>query len=203
MNLLLGYLFNFNILGYYFILNKTKEDFKLTKSDVWKLSIVSILLQTGCFFCFRNVNALIYFCITYLIIQGYTDYKTKFVYRFVSCVFGCIDIIFIIIFHNNIDGYQVAFLLSTLILLLIFSCCGFFGLGDTISIGVSMPVYLITYGEYATLAFLMTLFVSCISFVFFNGMSKVKRNPFMPHWSIGFLMVFILLSVSSQFLFGR
>lgn len=192
MILIIGIAFNFIIFLYQFILHKKKEEFKLTiKHEILMFGFISTI-QTICFVLNRNVNIIFLLGITYLVIQAYTDFKTQFVYRFISYIFILIDSIMIIIYHQNIRASQLIILIF-IVFFIVCSIAGVFGWGDTISIGATIPIYLISYGSNAVVLFFISFFCSTITFVVFNLAKKTKRNPFMPHWLGGYLLAYFLL----------
>lgn len=190
MTLSLGLLTTALIPAYFLILSKHNEMSVSLRTNII-LCICSATLQTGFWLGLGDNANSILFIIPYLIIQSYTDAKTQYVYRFPSYVFGGIGIILCFVFHPNVSALTLWSVIAIIAFSFLLGASGCFGFGDSISMIVFIPYIVIHYSNAFFGIYLLMLIIGCISFSISH--IKKKKGAFIPHLSIGYLIVTILL----------
>lgn len=120
----------------------SKDDTRISsKSNALNLAIISIILTNLItYYAYIGSNKYFIFSVlnVYLILTGYIDSRTLFVYRLSNYIFGSIGVILLVILQVEVESQLISAILYSSVVLLI-ACTGGIGKGDAFTLIVIIP----------------------------------------------------------------
>ncbi len=184
---------NLTIWSYKLLITKKTSDFRIPVKDVILLTGISAIIQAVLIY-LKWTNVYIGLYIPYLFIQGYTDFKTGYVYRIPSIVFGSIAILQLIMMQE----FNLVNILFSLVFLIFFIICTVLkkiGLGDTISLVVISLIGCLAFQSKFVGAWILNMLLVSLSFSSYTIIAKKKSAPFLPWLSATTIIVLLLYSI--------
>lgn len=179
------------IYGYKWLVEKKTEDFRISVKDTIILTSISAVLQM--LLVVFNYEAVFFgMYIPYLIIQGYTDFKTGYVYRITSIIYIAIALINLGLTYKHISIPHIAICLIFSSFFVICSLFKSLGWGDTITIIAIEMILMIVLRNAFIGGFILIMCLVSFLFSAYTIITKKKSAPFLP-WLTSVTMLVILI----------